>query len=132
MANNILRSSVNKLIINSDFQNTDVVQIQTNVLSPDGDVFTIDRRLIQPSYVQTTGSVVQYEPEISTVYPYKIETPRDTDGATILLSPDIDIPVTASQNYYTKLYYERYNIDVLRVLDKQFSELPSNIAVGDE
>jgi hypothetical protein len=132
MANDILRSSVNKLIINSDLQNTDVVKIETNVLSLEGDVYTIDRRLIQPSYIQTTGSAVEYQPEVSTVYPYKIETPKDTDGATVLLSPDIDIPVTASQNYYTKLYYERYNLNILRSLDKQFTELSSRVAEGDE
>jgi len=132
MANNVLRSSVNKVIINSDFQNTDIVQIETNVLSSEGDVFSVDRRLVQPSYIQTTGSVVQYEPEVSSVYPYKIETPRDTDGATILFSPDIETPVTASQNYYTKVYYERYNLEILRQLDKVFTELPSRVAEGEE
>lgn len=132
MANNIFRSSVNKVIISNDIANTDVVKIQTNVLSPEGDVFTVDTRLIQPSYIQTTGSSQQYQPEVSSVYPYKIETPRDVDGATILLSPDIDIPVTASQNYYTKLYYERYNLDVLRLLDKAFTELPGRVAEGEE
>lgn len=131
--NEILRSSLNKVIITSDIANSDIVKIQTRAFSPNGDVFTIDTRTVSPSFVQTERDVEQLRPELSNVYPYKIVLPKDTDGSTILLSPDIGAPVTASQNYYTPLYYERYNLDVLRLIDRQFTELSSQFAaVGEE
>jgi hypothetical protein len=43
------------------------------------------------------------------------------------LSPNIDTPVTASQNYYVPIYTERYNQEVLRFIDTTFTELTGQL-----
>jgi hypothetical protein len=119
----ILRNSLNKVIISSDVANSDMIKVSTSVLSSNGDVYEVDTRLLTPSLVQTSREVAELNPEVSTSYPYKVIVDRDSSGVVQLYVPDIDIPVTASQNYYVPLYYERYSVPILRVLDRQFTEL---------
>lgn len=120
---NILQTYISKVIIGQNTNNDDVVQISTQFLSPEGDVFTLDTRAISPSVIQTTASVQELQPEVSVVYPYKIVTPTDIDGSTIIISPSVQSPVTASQNYYTPIYFERYNQEILQLIDRRFTEL---------
>lgn len=119
----IFTSYISKVVVKVTTPNDDVVDITTNYLSPQGDVFQLDKRTISPVVITTTQSLNDLSPEVSTVYPYKMVPPTGSDGSTLLLSPSIDTPVTASQNYYVPIYFERYQENVLSALDKQFYEL---------
>jgi hypothetical protein len=115
---------VSNILVNTRYANDDVVKVETNYLSPEGDVYVLDKRVISPSVLTTTSSLEQLQPEVSTIYPYKVTVPTDpNDGASIIFSPDVGIPVTASQNYYAPVYTERYNPTVIAQLDKRFLEL---------
>jgi hypothetical protein len=119
----VLRNYINKVVAVTDFKNKDVVTIETRGFTEAGDVFTLEERTIAPSLIQTTRDLQELNPETSNTFPYKIVPPKDQDGATILLSPSVDSPVTASQNYYVPIYSERYNIDIIRFIEKDFTEL---------
>ena len=119
----VLESFIPKFLVSLNKLNDDVTTLSTRNLSEDGDIYTIDRRVFTPSVVQTTQSLQELQPEISYTYPYKIVTPLDYDGSTIILSPSITTQPTASQGYYAPAYFERYNPDILRNLDKTFTEL---------
>jgi hypothetical protein len=123
MAKTILDSYISKVLIDAKKQNDDVITVSTKYFSPAGDVYELDTRTLSPLLVQTTQSLQELKPEISEVYPYKIVTPIDFDGATLLLSPSIDTQPTASQGYYAPIYFERYNTDILVNIDKRFTEL---------
>jgi hypothetical protein len=73
--------------------------------------------------VQTTQSLEELRPEISDVYPFKIVTPLDFDGSTLILTPSIETQPTASQGYYVPIYFERFNPTILNVIDRSFNEL---------
>lgn len=120
---NIFQSYISKLFVDINRNNDDVITISTQFLSPEGDVFTLDRRTLSPNLIKTTGSLQELQPEVSDVYPFKITPPVLEDGTTELLSPTTRTPVTASQNYYVPIYFERYQPDVLRRIDKEFTEL---------
>lgn len=120
---NILQTYISKIFVNQNTNNNDVTKITTEFLSPEGDVFTLETRAISPIVIQTTSSVNELQPEVSDSYPFKIVTPTDLDGSTILLSPNAQTIVTASQNYYSPIYFERYRKDVLDLIDRQFNEL---------
>jgi len=119
----IFQSYISKVFINVNTGNDDVVKITTQKFSRDGDVFELDRRVISPSLIETEKSLEELKPEVSNVFPFKVVTPKDSDGSVVILSPTTETEVTASQNYYTPIYFERYNLDVLRQLDKDFTEL---------
>lgn len=118
-----LNSYVPKFFVELNRTNDDVITVSTNYFSPQGDQYVVDRRVISPSVIQTTQSLQELQPEISTVYPYKGVTPVDFDGSTILLSPSIETVPTASQHYYAPIYFERYNPTVVRLIDNSFTEL---------
>ena len=117
-------------MVNLKKNNEDIITVSTKNFSSDGDVFTIDTRVVSPSVIQTTQSLQELQPEISYTYPFKIVTPVDYDGATIIISPSINTAPTASQGYYVPIYFERYNLDVVNNIDKQFTEL-TILTVGD-
>jgi hypothetical protein len=119
----IFQSYISKVFINVNTGNDDVVKITTQKFSPDGDVFELDRRALSPSIIETEKSLEELAPEISSVFPFKVVTPVDSDGSVVILSPTTETEVTASQNYYMPIYFERYNLDVLRQIDKDFNEL---------
>ena len=119
----IFQSYISKVFIQSQTQNSDIVTIETNFLSPEGDTFILERKVLNPSLIETTSSLNQLEPEISDLYPFKIVPPRDDDGSVILYSRTIDTPVTASQNYYVPIYFERYEPEILQNIDREFTEL---------
>jgi hypothetical protein len=119
----IFQSYISKVFINVNTDNDDVVKITTQKFSPTGDVYELDRRVISPSLIETEKSLEDLKPEVSNVFPFKVVTPKDTDGSVVILSPTTETEVTASQNYYTPIYFERYNLDVLRQIDKDFNEL---------
>jgi hypothetical protein len=131
LSRNILRTYVSKVFINSNTRNDDVVQITTQKFSPEGDVYELDRRTISPSMLQTEASLEELEPEVSNTFPFKIVPPEDVDGSVILLSPTADTEVTASQNYYVPIYFERYNLEVLRQVDKDFNELSTPVGTEE-
>lgn len=124
---NVLESFVPKFLVNLRKNNDDVVTVSTRNFSPEGDVYVIDKRVISPSVIQTTQSLQELQPEISYTYPYKIVTPLDYDGSTIIISPSINTIPTASQGYYAPIYFERYNRTVLNNIDRQFTELTVDI-----
>lgn len=125
MASNILNSYIPKFLVNLNRENEDVIVVTTNYFSPAGDAYQLDKRTISPSLIQTTQSLQELKPEISNVYPYRYPTPIEYDGSTLLLSPTVDTEPTASQDYYTPIYFERYNQDVINNIDKSFTELTS-------
>jgi hypothetical protein len=120
---NILESFVPKFLVNLNKKNDDIITVSTRNFSPEGDVYVVDTRVLSPSVIQTTQSLQELQPEISNVYPYKVVTPLDYDGSTIIISPSIDTIPTASQGYYAPIYFERYNADVIKNIDKRFTEL---------
>jgi hypothetical protein len=120
---NILDSYIPKFIVDLNRNNDDIITVRTNYLSPEGDVYELDTRTISPVLIQTTQSLQELQPEISTVYPFKIVTPLDPDGSTVLLSPTINSLPTASQGYYVPIYFERYQPEFLENIDRSFTEL---------
>lgn len=120
---NILNSYIPKFVVDLKRNNEDIIKVTTRYLSPEGDVYVLDTRTVNPVLVQTTQSLQELRPEISTVYPFKIVTPVDIDGSTVLLSPTITTAPTASQGYYVPIYFERYQTTFLENIDKQFTEL---------
>lgn len=119
----ILNSYIPKFLVNLNRNNEDVITVSTNYLSREGDVYVLDTRTVSPSLVQTTQSLQELQPEISEVFPFKIVTPVDIDGSTILLSPTPDTAPTASQGYYVPIYFERYQPIFMENIDKTFREL---------
>lgn len=120
---NILNSYIPKFLVDLNRNNEDIITVTTNYLSPEGDIYELDKRTVAPVMVQTTQSLQELRPEISTIYPFKIITPVDVDGATILLSPTPDTIPSASQGYYVPIYFERYQIDFVQNVNRNFTEL---------
>lgn len=120
---NSFQSYISKVLVDVNRNNDDVIKVETEYLSPEGDVFVLDKRTISPVMIPTTSSIQDLQPEVSTTYPYKIATPLDLDSSTVVLSPTIDTPVTASQNYYVPVYFELYQKNVLDAINKEFFEL---------
>lgn len=114
---------ISKIYVNLQTTNDDVIVVKTKKLSSNGDIFELDRRVISPNVIQTVKSLDELQPEISDTFPFKIVPPIDETGKMLLGVPSLDNEVTASQNYYTPVYFERYNLDVLREIDKDFLEL---------
>jgi hypothetical protein len=123
MANNILNSYISKVLVELNRNNDDVIKVSTNYLSPEGDEYVLDRQTVSPILIQTTQSLQELQPEVSNVYPFKIVTPLDFDGSTIILSPSVDTQPTASQGYYVPIYFERYNTEVVQAINTEFTEL---------
>ena len=124
MANNeIFRNYISKILINQNKNNEDITKINTQFLSNEGDVFTLDVRTLSPIVIPTTSSIQGLQPEVSSMYPFKIVPPIESDGTSLLLSPNIRTSVTASQNYYSPIYFERYRKVVLEAIDREFVEL---------
>lgn len=119
----IFNSYVPKFIVNLQTNNEDITYVSSSYLSAEGDVYKLDKRILTPILTQTTQSLQELKPETSDMYPFKIVTPIDVDGSTVILSPSVTAEPTASQGYYTPIYFERYQIDFLRNIDKTFSEL---------
>lgn len=128
---NFLDSFIPKYLVNLRKTNEDIITVSTKNFSQDGDIFTLDTRVVNPSVIQTTQSLQDLQPEISDKYPYKIVTPLDYDGSTVIISPSITTQPTASQGYYVPIYFERYNRDVMANIDKTFTELPVDFVGGD-
>ena len=120
---NILNSYISKFLVNLNRDNEDVITVSTNYLSREGDVYVLDTRTVSPSLVQTTQSLQELQPEVSDTFPFKIVTPIDIDGSTILLSPTPDTNPTASQGYYVPIYFDRYRPEFMENIDKTFREL---------
>jgi hypothetical protein len=103
--------------------NPNAIIVETDYIE-DGKTFTLAKRAIpQNALISSLTDDTNLIYETSESYPYKVVTPKDESGATIIYSPDIDTFVTASQNYYAKLKFERYQESILRSIDKTFLEL---------
>ena len=126
---NILNSYIPKFLVDLKKNNEDIIIVSSSYFSPEGDVYELDTRTLSPNLIQTTQSLQELQPEISTVYPFKIVTPLDFDGATILQSPSMTTEPTASQGYYAPIYFERYNADVIRNIDTRFTELTTGSGI---
>jgi hypothetical protein len=121
--NSIFSSYLPKFRAELSVQNEDVIIVSASYFSPQGDAYVVDTRVLSPRVIQTTQSLQELEPEVSSVYPYKIVPPTDFDGSTVILSPTITTDPTASQNYYTPIYFERYTPAVIYQIDTRFTEL---------
>jgi hypothetical protein len=120
---NILDSYIPKFLVDLQKNNDDIITVNTRYFSAAGDVYELDKRTVSPVLIQTTQSLQELQPEISNVYPFKIVTPLDFDGATLIISPSVNTHPTASQGYYAPIYFERYNMDVVNNIDTTFTEL---------
>lgn len=121
---NILDTYIPKFLVTlKRKQNDDLIFVSSSKFSDNGDVYTLDTRVISPNVIPTEESLNNLQPEVSDVYPYKIVTPIDVDGATIIYSPTPETQPTASQHYYAPLYFERYRPAVIVSIDSQFTEL---------
>jgi hypothetical protein len=122
---NILRGYISKIYVDVKTSNDDVVTVTTKKFSSSNEIFELDRRVISPSVLLSEKNLEELQPEVSDVYPFAIVPPEDSTGKTIIYSPTIENEVTASQNYYTSVYFERYDLDVLREINRDFEELES-------
>lgn len=121
--NNIFDTYIPKFIVNLNRENEDIITVQTRYFSEEGDVFILDTRTVSPSVLQTVQSINELEPEVSTTYPFKVVTPVQEDGSTLIYTPSVNTEPTASQNYYAPIYFERINSQVIYNLEKEFTEL---------
>jgi hypothetical protein len=126
---NILNSYIPKFLVDLKKKNEEIITVTTQYFSPEGDKYELDIRTLSPNLIQTTQSLKELQPEISTVYPFKIVTPLDFDGSTILQSPSMTTRPTASQGYYAPIYFERYNANVIRNIDMRFTELTTGSGI---
>ncbi len=122
---------ISPVLVNANKENGDVVTIETEYLSPEGDTFQLNMNVLQPSALITTSSIAELKPEVSDVFPYKIVTPT-ISGSTLILSPSIETSPTASQNYYVAIKFERYQPSILRAIDRTFRELETPATVDIE
>jgi len=120
---NILNSFIPKYLIDLNRNSEDIITVSTKYFSPNGDIYELDKRTVAPVMVQTTQSLEELRPEVSDVYPFKIVTPLDFDGSTLILTPSIETQPTASQGYYVPIYFERFNPTILNAIDRSFNEL---------
>jgi hypothetical protein len=103
--------------------NPNAIIVETDYIE-DGKTFTLAKTAIPVNaIISSSTDDVNLIYETSEVYPYKVVTSKDESGVTIIYSPNIETFVTASQNYYTKLKFERYQESILRSIDKSFLEL---------
>lgn len=123
MIDRIFNAYIPKFIVDLDRANDDVRFVSTSYFAPDGDVYILDKRTVNPSVIQTTQSLEELQPEVSIKYPFKIVMPLDADGASVLQVPTIDTVPTASQHYYAPMLFERYTPDIVNLVDKNFVEL---------
>jgi hypothetical protein len=121
--NNIFNNYIPKFIVELDRANEDIRFVSTSYFDATGDVYELDVRTINPIVIQTTQSIEELRPDVSTTFPFKIVLPLDIDGANILLVPTVNNAPTASQHYYTPIYFERYTPEIIRLIDKNFTEL---------
>jgi hypothetical protein len=111
-----------RFLVERRAKNGDVVTVTSQYLD-EGNIYELDQRVIVPQVVQTEESLLELKPEVSEIFPFKIVLPVEDDGSTLLLSRTVTTPVTASQNYYIPLYFERYNVNIMRAINKDFEEL---------
>ena len=103
--------------------NNDLIFVSSSNFSTNGDVYTLDTRTVLPNVIATQESLNEIQPDISDVYPFKIVTPIDEDGSTILYTPTLENPPTASQFYYAPLYFDRYKPNTVNAININFTEL---------
>lgn len=131
--NNILNSYIPKFLINLNRSNEDIIFVSSSNFSPEGDVYELDLRTVAPNVIQTTQSLNELQPEVSDTYPFKIVTPIDIDGATLVLtSRNEEARPTASQHYYAPTYFDRYKSEFMNSIDKAFTELSNTPLVSEE
>jgi hypothetical protein len=119
----IFQSYISKIFIKVNTTNDDIIKINSRKLSPEGDVYELDLRTISPKLIPTEKDIEELQPEVSDTFPFKVLVTEDENGRSVLYSPTIENEVTASQNYYVPVYFERYDLDVLREINKDFEEL---------
>lgn len=120
---NILDSYIPKFLVELNRNNDDIITVTTEYLSPEGDIYELDKRSVNPILVQTTQSLQELRPEISNIYPFKIVTPIDVDGSTVIISSTPQTFPTASQGYYVPIYFERYQTNFVENVNREFTEL---------
>ena len=132
---NLFDTYIPKFIVDINRANDDITFVSTSYFAPDGDVYLLDKRTVNISVIQTTQSLQELQPEVSTKYPFKIVMPLDVDGANLLQVPTLEGAPTASQHYYAPVWFERYTPDVVNLIDRNFTELDidtfSSTAGGD-
>ena len=120
---NLFQTYIPKFAVDLKRGNDDVIIVSSSYLSPAGDVFYVDKRTLSPVLIQTTQSLRELNPEVSNKYPFRIVCPLDFDGSTMIQSPSINTEPTASQSYYAPIYFERFDADVIRSINRDFVEL---------
>lgn len=131
----VLQGYIPRFIVGLQRKNDDLIFVSASYLSREGDIYQLDKRTVSStSLIFTTQSFNELSFETSDVYPFAIVPPKDFDGTTIIQSPSLETVPTASQNYYAPIYFERYTEDVMRSIDKSFSDVvtltPTNITLG--
>jgi hypothetical protein len=120
---NLFNTYIPKFIVDLNRPSGDITFVSTSYFAPDGDVYLLDKRTVNTSVIQTQQSIQELVPDVSTQYPFKIVIPLDVDGSNILQVPSLAGIPTASQHYYAPMWFERYNTQVINLLDKNFTEL---------
>lgn len=127
----ILETYIPKFLVTlKNKANDDLIFVSSSNFSANGDVYVLDTRVVSPNVIATTQSLNELQPDVSDVYPFKVVTPLDTDGSTIVYTPTLENPPTASQHYYAPLYFERYKSNVVNAISRNFTELVINSEPG--
>jgi hypothetical protein len=93
--NNLFNNYIPKFIVELNRANEDIRFVSTSYFDVNGDVYEFDARTINPLIIQTTQSLQEIRPEVSTTFPFKIVIPLDVDGANVLQVPTTFGPPTA-------------------------------------
>jgi hypothetical protein len=97
----------------------------------DGQTFTLETSVIPQNALVSKTDLSELSPETSSIYPFKVVVQKDDTGVTTIYTPNITTPVTASQNFYTRLKFERYVPAIIRAVDTEFAELETFEEVPD-
>jgi hypothetical protein len=121
---NIFETYIPKFLVTlKNKENDDLIFVSSSNFSTNGDVYILDKRVILPNVIETEESLNNIQPDVSDVYPFKVVLPLDADESSILYTPTIENPPTASQYYYTPLYFERYRPSIVNAINRDFTEL---------
>jgi hypothetical protein len=121
---NIFDTYIPKFLVTlKNKENDDLIFVSSSNFSANGDVYILDTRTVSPNVIATIQSLNNLQPDVSDIYPFKVVTPLDVDGLTIVYTPTLENEPTASQHYYAPLYFERYRTNIINAINKEFTEL---------
>lgn len=102
--------------------NPAVISIESEYLE-NNQKFTLVQSAIAQNATLLKTDLQELKAETSSIYPFKVVVEKDNAGVSTIYTPNISTPVTASQNFYAALRFERYEPDIVRAINTTFDEL---------